>query len=42
VDLLYQQFYTGSEHLPSDEEQDFMKSLFTSGNKMLAENIQGN
>jgi len=35
VDLLYQQFYTGSEHEPSEEEQEFMKSLFTSGNTVL-------
>jgi hypothetical protein len=31
VDLLYQQFYTGSETNPSPEEQEFIKSLFTSG-----------
>ncbi len=31
VDLLYQQFYTGSETQPSTDEQEFMKSLFTSG-----------
>jgi hypothetical protein len=31
VDLLYQQFYTGSETYPTPEEQEFMKSLFTSG-----------
>ena len=30
VDLLYQQFYTGSDNLPTSEEQEFMKNLFTS------------
>lgn len=30
VDLLYQQFYTGSDTKPSEEEQAFMQNLFTS------------
>lgn len=30
VDLLYQQFYTGSEHEPLPDEKEFMKSLFKS------------
>ena len=30
MDLLYQQFYTGSDNLPTSEEQEFMKNLFTS------------
>ena len=30
VDLLYQQFYTGSDTYPTSEEQDFMRNLFTS------------
>jgi hypothetical protein len=34
VDLLYQQFYAGSETFPTLEEQEFMKSLFTSGKQI--------
>ena len=30
VDLLYQQFYTGSDTYPTPEEQEFMRNLFTS------------
>ena len=30
VDLLYQQFYTGSDKNSTPEEQEFMKNLFTS------------
>lgn len=30
VDLLYQQFYTGSDTYPTLEEQEFMRTLFTS------------
>ncbi|TRY72690.1 hypothetical protein TCAL_05397 [Tigriopus californicus] len=30
VDLLYEQFYTGSEHEPLPDEKEFMKSLFKS------------
>ena len=30
VDLLYQQFYTGSDTHPTEEEQEFMRTLFTS------------
>ena len=30
VDLLYEQFYTGSDTYPTPEEQEFMRSLFTS------------
>ena len=30
VDLLYEQFYTGSIKEPTEEEQEFMRTLFTS------------
>ena len=30
VDLLYQQFYTGSDTNATEEEQEFMRKLFTS------------
>ena len=30
VDLLYQQFYSGSQSYPTEEEQEFMRTLFTS------------
>ena len=32
VDLLYQQFYTGSETPPTEDETEFMKALFRSEN----------
>ena len=37
VDLLYQQFYTGSKNEPTSEEQEFMKTLFTSKTFVLNE-----
>ena len=30
MDLLYEQFYTGSIKEPTEEEQEFMRTLFTS------------
>lgn len=32
VDLLYEQFYTGSDDEPDEEKEDFMRELFRSGN----------
>ena len=37
VDLLYEQFYTGSADVPTEEQQEFMRNLFRSENYVKSE-----